>query len=102
MKKKKVTTVIINRPEGRNAVDYPTAMALADAFREFDRDNDACVAVLWGVGGNFCAGADLKTLSSGGQNINKVVEDDDGPLGPTRIKLSKPVIAAVSGYHRRA
>ncbi len=97
-KKEKVTTVIINRPGVRNAVDYPTAAALAGAFREFDRDNSACVAVLWGAGGNFCAGADLKALSSGGHNKNKVTEDGDGPLGPTRLKLSKPVIAAVSGY----
>ena len=93
-----VTTVIINRPEVRNAIDYPTAQALADAFREFDRDERARVAVLWGTGGHFCAGADLNAIASGGENMNKVTEGGDGPLGPTRMKLSKPVISAVSGY----
>jgi enoyl-CoA hydratase len=92
-----VYTVIINRPEVRNAVDYPTAKALADAFREFDKDDSYRVAVLWGAGGNFCAGADLKAMSKG-ENVNRVAEDGDGPMGPTRMKLSKPVIAAVSGY----
>jgi enoyl-CoA hydratase len=93
-----VTTVIINRSDVRNAIDYPTATALADAFREFERDENAGAAVLCGAGGNFCAGADLKAVASGGENMNKVTEDGDGPLGPTRLKLSKPVIAAVSGY----
>ena len=91
-----VTTVIINRPEARNAVDRPTAEALADAFRRFDADPDAAVAVLWGAGGHFCAGADLKAIGTG--RANRVSDDGDGPMGPTRVRLSKPVIAAVSGY----
>lgn len=91
-----VTTVILHRPEARNAVDGPTAAALADAFREFDADPTAAVAVLWGEGGTFCAGADLKSL--GTERSNQVTEDGDGPMGPTRMQLSKPVIAAVSGY----
>ncbi|MFC9996142.1 crotonase/enoyl-CoA hydratase family protein [Nocardia sp. NPDC127526] len=91
-----VTTVILHRPEARNAVDGPTAAALAEAFREFDADPAASVAVLWGEGGTFCAGADLKSL--GTERSNQVTEDGDGPMGPTRMVLSKPVIAAVSGY----
>nr|WP_196148459.1 crotonase/enoyl-CoA hydratase family protein [Nocardia bovistercoris] len=91
-----VTTVILHRPEARNAVDGPTAAALADAFRAFDADPDASVAVLWGEGGTFCAGADLKAL--GTERSNRVTEDGDGPMGPTRMTLSKPVIAAVAGY----
>lgn len=92
-----VTTVIINRPEVRNAVDRRAAQALADAFREFDNDDRARVAVLCGAGGNFCAGADLKAMARG-ENVNRAEEDGDGPMGPTRMKLSKPVIAAVNGY----
>ncbi|MBJ8343704.1 crotonase/enoyl-CoA hydratase family protein [Antrihabitans sp. YC2-6] len=91
-----VTTISINRPEVRNAVDGATAQALADAFREFDADADASVAVLYGEGGTFCAGADLKAITSGGGN--RVAPDGDGPMGPTRMKLGKPVIAAISGY----
>ncbi|MFI1912111.1 crotonase/enoyl-CoA hydratase family protein [Nocardia sp. NPDC020380] len=91
-----VTTVILHRPEARNAVDGPTAAELAAAFREFDADPTASVAVLWGDGGTFCAGADLKAL--GTERSNKVTEEGDGPMGPTRMRLSKPVIAAVSGY----
>jgi enoyl-CoA hydratase len=91
-----VTTVVLSRPEIRNAVDGPTARALAAAFRDFDDDEDAAVAVLWGDGGNFCAGADLKAF--GTDRTNRVTEDGDGPMGPTRMRLSKPVIAAVSGY----
>ena len=89
-----VWTVVLDRPEVRNAVDGPTARALADAFREFDADPTARVAVLWGVGGTFCAGADLHALS------NKLDPDlsADGPMGPSRMQLGKPVIAAVSGY----
>jgi enoyl-CoA hydratase len=93
----KVTTVIIDRPEVRNAVDRPTAEALAEAFRSFDADDKACVAVLWGAQGNFCAGADLKAISSG-INFNRIEKDGDGPMGPSRMALSKPVIAAVSGH----
>ncbi|MEV0761468.1 crotonase/enoyl-CoA hydratase family protein [Nocardia sp. NPDC050435] len=91
-----VTTVILSRPAARNAVDGPTAAALAEAFRAFDADPEAAVAVLWGEGGTFCAGADLKAL--GTENSNRAAEDGDGPMGPTRMQLSKPVIAAVSGY----
>lgn len=91
-----VTTVILNRPEVRNAVDGPTAAALADAFREFDADATASVAVFWGAGGTFCSGADLKAMANG--RVNRVDADGDGPLGPTRMQLSKPVIAAISGF----
>ncbi|MBP2319660.1 enoyl-CoA hydratase [Kibdelosporangium banguiense] len=91
-----VWTVVLSRPEARNAVNGPTAQALADAFREFDAAEDAAVAVLWGEGGTFCAGADLKAL--GTPDSNSVTEDGDGPMGPTRMRLGKPVIAAVSGY----
>lgn len=91
-----VTTVVLSRPEVRNAVDGPTAADLADAFREFDADDETRVAVLWGEGGTFCAGADLKALGSG--RGNEVAQDGDGPMGPTRLRLSKPVIAAVAGH----
>jgi len=91
-----VTTVVLSRPEARNAVDGPTAAALADAFREFEADESARVAVLWGEGGTFCAGADLKAV--GTEQGNRVAEDGDGPMGPTRLRLSKPVIAAVAGH----
>lgn len=91
-----VTTVILHRPGARNAVDGPTAAALADAFRAFDADPQSSVAVLWGDGGTFCAGADLKAL--GTEKSNHATENGDGPMGPTRMRLSKPVIAAISGY----
>ncbi|MGA5146690.1 crotonase/enoyl-CoA hydratase family protein [Streptomyces griseoincarnatus] len=91
-----VTTVVLSRPEARNAVDGPTAAELADVFRAFEADDEARVAVLWGEGGTFCAGADLKAL--GTERANRVTEDGDGPMGPTRLRLSKPVIAAVSGH----
>ncbi|WP_155342081.1 crotonase/enoyl-CoA hydratase family protein [Acrocarpospora corrugata] len=91
-----VITVILDRPEVRNAVDGPTAAALASAFRTFDADDDASVAVLWGAGGTFCAGADLHAI--GTERGNRVAEDGEGPMGPTRLRLSKPVIAAVEGY----
>src|SRR5262245_56246438 len=91
-----VTTVILDRPEVRNAVDRSTATALADAFRAFDADESASVAVLTGAGGTFCAGADLKAVAAG--EGNRVERDGDGPMGPTRMLLSKPVIAAVEGY----
>lgn len=87
-----VTTVVLHRPEARNAVDGATARALADAFRAFDEDDAASVAVLYGDGGTFCAGADLKTMD------NRLEEHGDGPMGPTRLKLAKPVVAAVEGY----
>jgi len=89
-----VWTVLIDRPEARNAVDGPTAQALADAFREFDADPEAAVAVLAGTGGTFCAGADLKQMS------NRLDADpsSDGPMGPSRLVLGKPVIAAIAGY----
>ncbi|WP_367138397.1 MULTISPECIES: crotonase/enoyl-CoA hydratase family protein [Streptomyces] len=91
-----VTTVVLSRPDARNAVDGPTALLLADAFRSFEADDDALVAVLWGEGGTFCAGADLKAF--GGERGNRAEPGGDGPMGPTRMRLSKPVIAAVSGY----
>ncbi|MFF3914053.1 crotonase/enoyl-CoA hydratase family protein [Streptomyces sp. NPDC001852] len=91
-----VTTVVLSRPEARNAVDGPTAAELAAAFREFEADDRARVAVLWGEGGTFCAGADLKAIGTG--RGNRVAEDGDGPMGPTRMRLSKPVIAAVAGH----
>jgi enoyl-CoA hydratase len=91
-----VTTVLLSRPERRNAVDGPTAAALAQAFAEFENDGDAAVAVLHGEGGVFCAGADLKEVGS--PRGNRVAADGAGPMGPTRMRLSKPVIAAVAGH----
>jgi enoyl-CoA hydratase/carnithine racemase len=91
-----VTTVLLSRPERRNAVDGPTAGALADAFRSFEADGEAAVAVLHGEGGVFCAGADLKAV--GTESGNRVQDDGDGPMGPTRMRLSKPVIAAIAGH----
>jgi enoyl-CoA hydratase len=107
-----VTTVVLSRPAARNAVDGPTARALADAFRAFDADDEAAVAVLWGEGGTFCAGADLKAIGTergnrvtdtvgaahGGSVHGDGVAHGDGPMGPTRMRLGKPVIAAVSGH----
>ncbi|MCK8670060.1 crotonase/enoyl-CoA hydratase family protein [Rhodococcus sp. HM1] len=91
-----VTTIGLNRPHVRNAVDRPTADALAAAFRAFDADPAAAVAVLHGEGGTFCAGADLKAISTG--DGNRVAPDGDGPMGVSRMRLSKPVIAAISGH----
>ncbi|MFI1094339.1 crotonase/enoyl-CoA hydratase family protein [Streptomyces sp. NPDC020917] len=91
-----VTTVVLSRPAARNAVDGPTAARLADAFRDFDADEEASVAVLWGDGGTFCAGADLKAIGTG--RGNRVEADGDGPMGPTRMRLGKPVIAAIAGH----
>ncbi|BAX91025.1 crotonase/enoyl-CoA hydratase family protein [Mycobacterium shigaense] len=91
-----VTTVILDRPGARNAVNGPTAAALYQAFDDFDRDDSASVAVLWGDNGTFCAGADLKAF--GTPEANAVHRDGPGPMGPSRMVLSKPVIAAVSGY----
>jgi enoyl-CoA hydratase len=91
-----ITTVIIDRPAARNAVNGPTAGQLVAAFEEFDADDSASVAVLWGANGTFCAGADLKAF--GTPEANAVHRTGPGPMGPTRMVLSKPVIAAVSGY----
>jgi enoyl-CoA hydratase len=91
-----VTIVEIDRPAARNAVDGPTAALLADAFRAFAADDTQSVAVLTGAGGVFCAGADLKAVAEG--RGNRVAADGDGPMGPTRMLLDKPVIAAVEGY----
>jgi enoyl-CoA hydratase len=91
-----VTTVVLHRPARRNAVDGATATALADAFRAFDTDPGAAVAVLYGEGGVFCAGADLTAI--GTDHGNRVAPGGDGPMGVSRLRLSKPVIAAVSGY----
>ncbi|WP_059015886.1 crotonase/enoyl-CoA hydratase family protein [Mycobacterium sp. M26] len=101
-----VTTVILDRPHARNAVDGPTAMALYAAFDEFDKDDSASVAVLWGDHGTFCAGADLKAMGTANSNpLHRPGTGSDvagpaapGPMGPSRMVLSKPVIAAVSGY----
>ena len=87
-----VTTVTIERPDVRNAVDRTTAAALAEAFRVFDADESQSVAVLSGAGGTFCSGADLTAMD------NRVAADGDGPMGPSRLRLSKPVIAAIEGY----
>lgn len=91
-----VRVVSIERPERRNAVDQPTAAALAEAFRAFDADPDLSVAVLTGSGGTFCAGADLKAVAAG--TGNRVTEDGDGPMGVTRLRLGKPVVAAIEGH----
>ncbi|NVJ18438.1 crotonase/enoyl-CoA hydratase family protein [Myxococcus sp. AM010] len=91
-----VTTVILDRPEVRNAVDGATAQALAEAFRAFDADPDARVGVLHGDGGTFCAGADLKAVSEG--RMPRLELDGDGPMGPSRMVLSKPVIASIGGH----
>ena len=93
-----VFIVTINRPEVRNCIDRETAEALAEAFSGFDADDSLKVAVLTGEGGYFCAGADLKEASSGGEKTNNVKLEGDGPMGPTRMLLSKPVIAAVEGF----
>src|ERR1043165_6775382 len=92
----RVTTVILDRQAAKNAVDRPTAEALADAFRAFDADPEARVGVLAGDHGTFCAGADLKALAKG--TPNRVAPDGDGPMGPSRMLLSKPVIAAIEGH----
>jgi len=91
-----VATIVIDRPEARNAVDGPAARDLAEAFREFERDDALRVAVLWGAGGVFCAGADLK--ARGTERGLRLAPDGDGPMGPSRLALTKPTIAAVEGY----
>ena len=98
-----VMVVTIDRPEVRNAVDGPTAAALADAFRAFESDDAVSVAVLTGAGGHFCSGADLTAIASEPERANHLEwrdgdEPGDGPMGPTRMQLSKPVIAAIDGY----
>jgi enoyl-CoA hydratase/carnithine racemase len=91
-----ITTVVLSRPEVRNAVDRETALALAQAFKGFDQDSEASVGVFFGDHGTFCAGADLKSISAG--RSNRTEPTGDGPMGPSRMILSKPVIAAISGY----
>lgn len=91
-----VFTVILDRPERRNSVDRATAEALADAFRAFEADDSAKVAVLFGDHGTFCAGADLKAVAEG--SANRLLPDGDGPMGPSRMQLDKPVIAAIAGH----
>lgn len=100
-KKGAICTVVINRPEVRNAVDRETAMLLVEAFEDFERDHSLLAAVLFGEGGNFCAGADLKAMSRGDLNAVNSLDADmsrPGPMGPSRMRTSKPVVAAVSGY----
>jgi enoyl-CoA hydratase len=92
----KIAVVTIERPQVRNAVDGPTALALADAFRAFDADDTLHVAILTGAGGTFCAGADLKAISEGRRRA--FTEAGDAPMGPTRMLLTKPVVAAVEGH----
>jgi enoyl-CoA hydratase len=92
-----IRIVTINRPQARNAVDHDTALALYEAFKAFDADETVSVAVLTGAGGNFCAGADLKAVATGKGNPTRS-GGDLGPMGPSRLQLSKPVIAAVDGY----
>jgi enoyl-CoA hydratase len=92
-----VTTVIMNRPAVRNAVDHATALELQAAFQAFDADPEAYVGVLCGDNGTFCAGYDLKSVASG-QGVGRYDPEGDGPMGPSRMLLSKPVIAAISGY----
>ena len=94
-----VAVVTIDRPEARNAVDRPTAEALLDAFTRIDTDDALAAAVLTGADGTFCAGADLKAMSEpGGERVNSLSPDGDGPMGPSRMQLTKPVIAAVEGH----
>lgn len=93
----RVTTISLSRPEVRNAVDRPTAQALANAFREFEADETSWAAVFYGEHGTFCAGADLKALADESRR-NRLAATGDGPMGVSRMLLSKPVIAAVSGY----
>ena len=93
-----VTVVTIDRPEVRNAVDGPTAQEMADAFRDFERDENQLIAILTGSSGTFCAGADLKAMASDPQRANRIDPEGDAPMGPTRMRLDKPVIAAIEGH----
>jgi enoyl-CoA hydratase len=93
-----VWTIVLDRPSVRNAVDRPTATLLADAFRAFEADAEATAAVLWGAGGTFCAGADLRAAAGDEARMNRLEPDGDGPMGPSRMALDKPVIAAISGH----
>lgn len=93
-----VAVITICRPEAKNAVDGPTAAALAEAFQRFEDDDELAVAVLTGAGGTFCAGADLKAFATEPERANRVAPDGDGPMGPTRMRLGKPVLAAVEGH----
>jgi enoyl-CoA hydratase len=94
-----IVVITLDRPDVANAIDRPTADALADAFRRFDADASLAVAVLTGAGGKFCCGADLKAMrSSDPSRVSRVAPDGDGPVGPTRMLLGKPVIAAVEGH----
>lgn len=93
-----ITIVHLNRQDVRNAVDRPTAQALADAFRAFDADETSPVAILHGQHGTFCAGADLKALAQAPERRNRLEPDGDGPMGPSRMMLNKPVIAAIEGH----
>ena len=94
-----IVVITLDRPDVANAIDRPTAEALADAFRRFDADEALAVAVLTGANGKFCAGADLKAMQeAGAPRASRVEPDGDGPVGPTRMLLGKPVIAAVEGH----
>jgi len=91
-----VLVVTINRPQAKNAVNEATARLLAEAFQKFEEDSSLCAAVLTGAGGTFCAGFDLKEVAQGGRRLTK--DENQGPMGPTWMLLSKPVLAAVEGY----
>ncbi|MCK4779913.1 MAG: crotonase/enoyl-CoA hydratase family protein, partial [Candidatus Lokiarchaeota archaeon] len=91
-----IYTIIIDNPEVKNAVDGPTAKELVDAFRRFEKDDNALVAILWGANGTFCSGANLKVIAKG--RSNRIERKGNAPMGPSRMELSKPVIAAVAGY----
>jgi len=94
-----VATITLDRPEVANAIDRPTAAALAEALRRFEADEALGVAVLTGANGTFCAGADLKAMRDpGGERVTRLARDGDGPVGPTRMMLAKPVVAAVEGH----
>lgn len=91
-----ITTIVLSRPAVKNAVDRDTAVELANAFRSFESDRSAKVGVLWGEGGTFCSGADLLAISKG--TVNRMEDEGDAPMGPSRMELSKPIVAAISGY----